>query len=73
MVTRDVGSLYTNIDHSEGPEALKFYLQQWQEENMTPADFVLSLMEWTLNNNIFLFQEHLYKQEKDTAVGMELC
>lgn len=69
MATMDVESLYSNIVHEEGLEALRYYLGNRREDQMPPTDFIIQLTEWTLNNNIFLFEDKLYKQEKGTAMG----
>ena len=37
--------------------------------SMPPSNFIVSLTEWTLKNNIFLFQNQLYRQEQGTAMG----
>ncbi|KAJ0060014.1 hypothetical protein NL108_018667 [Boleophthalmus pectinirostris] len=65
----DIESLYTNIDHKDGLMALEHYLKKRTSETMPPAGFILKLTEWTLKNNIFLFQQQLYKQQKGTAMG----
>lgn len=41
LVRIDVESLYTNIVHNEGLEALKHYLQFRPEGSMPRADFLL--------------------------------
>lgn len=69
MVTMDLESLCTNIIHREGLEALQHYLQLRPEEIMPPTDYLVQLTELTLNNNVFLFQDKLYRQQKSTAIG----
>lgn len=69
MATMDVESLYSNIVHDEGLKALKHYLGSRPDDLMPPTDFIVQLTEWTLKNNVFLFQDKLYKQEKGTAMG----
>lgn len=68
MVTLDVASLYTNIDHQGGLVALQHYLS-YRSDSLPPNQFLLSLTEWTLHNNVFLFQDFLYRQLKGTAMG----
>lgn len=65
----DVEALYTNIDHTEGLDALSHYLEERHPEQMPPAVFILQLAEWTLHNNVFLFQNQFFKQRKGTAMG----
>lgn len=68
MVTLDVASLYTNIDHQEGLEALQHYLSL-RSDTTPPNEFLLSLTKWTLHNNVFIFQNSFYRQRKGTAMG----
>lgn len=68
MVTMDVESLYTNILHQEGMEALQHYLQVRPVETVPLTDFVVQLTDWTLKNNVFLLQDRLYQQRKGTAM-----
>lgn len=69
LATMDVESLYTNIYHDQVLEALSYFLEKRQPEQMPPATFILQLAEWTLKNNVFLFQNQFYKQTKGTAMG----
>ncbi|XP_054871029.1 uncharacterized protein LOC118470507 isoform X2 [Amphiprion ocellaris] len=69
LATMDVESLYSNIDHQEGLEALEHFLQKRSNTETPPTQFVVSLTQWSLNNNIFLFQDRLYQQTKGTAMG----
>lgn len=68
LVTMDVEALYTNIDHEEGLEALRQALQK-RPNDTPPTEFIVDLAKWTLNNNIFLFQDRLFRQKKGTAMG----
>ena len=69
LVTMDFDSLYTNIAHEEGLTALKHYLERRPPELMPPAAFLVELTKWTLHNNVFLFLNQIYKQQKGTAMG----
>lgn len=73
LVTMDVEALNTNIPHQEGLEALNYFLQQRAEEELPPRDFIVTLTEWTLKNNVFVFQDKIYKQLQGTAMGAALC
>lgn len=68
LATIDVESLYTHTDHTEGLQALHYYLQK-RSVCQPPTDFIVNLTRWTLNNNIFLFQDKIYRQTKGTAMG----
>jgi len=65
----DVEALYTNIDHQQGLAALRHFLRGRPEYEMPPTDFLLALTEWTLTNNIFVFQDKIFKQTKGCAMG----
>ena len=69
LVTMDVEALYTNIDHEEGLNALSHYLNTRPASSTPPTEFLLTLTKWTLENNVFLFQNDLYQQIKGTAMG----
>lgn len=64
LVTVEVEALYTNIDHMEGLDALSRYLEKRHPEQMPPSAFILQLAEWTLHNNVFLFQNQFFKQKR---------
>lgn len=69
LVTMDVESLYTNIAHGDGLKALNHFLSNRPTDCSPPSDFLIKLTEWTLKNNIFLFQDQLYLQVCGTAMG----
>lgn len=68
LVTMDVESLYTNIDHTEGLRAVNHYLSE-REEMTPPSSFLTELTSWVLHNNVFLFQDVMYRQRKGTSMG----
>ena len=69
LATMDVEALYTNIAHDQGLAALKHFLDKRPSPQSPPTDFLVKLTDWTLNNNIFLFQDKLFKQVKGCAMG----
>ena len=52
LVTIDVSSLYTNIDQTEGLEAVKEALEE-RNEKKVPTNFIISLLQITLMFNLF--------------------
>ena len=60
LVTMDVESLYTNIDHNDGLDAMKFFLAD--RNSLPPTDFIIELTDWILHNNVFMFTDGIYKQ-----------
>ena len=72
LVTTDVSSLYTNIIHGEGLEAMK----QWMIENNIShqcAEFIKLLGKLVLKNNCFEFNGEIYLQKQGTAMGTRMA
>uniref|UniRef100_A0A8C5LZ44 Helix-turn-helix domain-containing protein n=1 Tax=Leptobrachium leishanense TaxID=445787 RepID=A0A8C5LZ44_9ANUR len=67
LVSLDVITLYNNIPHLVGLQATKHFLSGKHSEQET--EFVLSLLEYVLHHNYFLFQNHFYLQTRGTAMG----
>ena len=68
LVTVDVTGLYTNIQKNEGMEAVREVLEKHSDNDMKNI-FVLELLELILSQNIFEFDEKLYRQEIGTSMG----
>ena len=72
LVTIDVSSLYTNIIHEEGLEAM----EQWMiTNNISPqkATLIKTLGKLVLKNNYFEFNGNLYLQKQGTAMGTRMA
>lgn len=67
LVTMDVESLYTNIDHQEGLSALSHYLSG--AGDTVPSEFLLQLTDWVIHHNVFLFMDELYLQKIGVPMG----
>lgn len=70
LVTMDVESLYTNIDHQQGLIALKHYLSGIRDS--APSEFLLELTDWVIHHNVFLFMDELYIQKVGVPMGVLL-
>ena len=72
LVTWDVKSLYTNIPHKEGLEALKTTLKN---ENIlqTKIDAILDFSKLVLSCNHFKFLGQNYLQKSGTAMGTKMA
>ena len=68
LVTIDVSSLYTNIDQSEGLDAVKEALEE-RSEKKVPTNFIISLLQIILMFNIFEFNSEYFLQLIGTAMG----
>ena len=72
LVTTDVSSLYTNIIHEEGLEAMR----SWMTENnifQQRAQFIKILGTLVLKNNYFEFNGEIYLQQQGTAMGTRMA
>ena len=72
LVTIDVKSLYTNIPHTEGIQALNRVLE---ETNMHPMKKLLicRLANLVLTKNYFEFNKRIYRQIQGTAMGTRMA
>ena len=61
LCTIDVVGLYPNIPHEEGLAALRKFLDSRVDKKIT-TETLLELAELVLKNNIFQFNENVYKQ-----------
>ena len=68
LATFDVIGLFTNIIHEEGLTALEDKLNGRQNPEV-PTEYIVKMMELLLNNNIFEFDEFLWKQNVGAAMG----
>ena len=72
LVTIDVSSLYTNITHEEGLQAMR----SWMIENnisQQKAQFIKILGTLVLKNNYFEFNGEIYLQQQGTAMGTRMA
>ena len=74
FVTFDVESLYSNIRHEMGLEALNYYIVKYENENIRiPKDFIIKGADLILNNNTFMFDSEHYIQVIGTAMGTKFA
>ena len=72
LVTIDVQSLYTNIPHTEGIQALNRILE---ETNTDPIKkpLICKLANLVLTKSYFSFNKKLYRQIQGTAMGTRMA
>ncbi|CAJ0964871.1 unnamed protein product, partial [Ranitomeya imitator] len=72
FILLDVNSLYSNIDHEMGVNAVGFYLAKTE---MLPEqrDFLLKGLKFILEHNVFIFEGVLYLQLLGTAMGTRVA
>ena len=68
IVTMDVESMYTNIDHDSGLAAVKKAFED-NPDPKRPDQQILDLLELSLKNNDFQFNGETFLQIKGTAMG----
>ncbi|XP_053391365.1 uncharacterized protein LOC128554143 [Mercenaria mercenaria] len=73
LVTLDVNSLYTNIPHTEGIEACKYFLENSNYNGRLSVDSVCKLIQTVLENNFFKFNNDNYLQKAGTAMGSPMA
>ena len=74
ICTLDITSLYTNIPHNEGTQAIKEFLAIHRDTNTLPHNsYMIELLEVVLTNNYFVFNGKHYHQKSGTAMGTKLA
>ncbi|XP_053398132.1 uncharacterized protein LOC128556608 [Mercenaria mercenaria] len=75
LVTFDVISLYTNIPHDLGLEAVRFWIEKipGKIETRFKIAFILKSLQIILQNNVFYFDGRFYVQKKGTAMGTRVA
>ncbi|XP_077155826.1 uncharacterized protein LOC143818375 [Ranitomeya variabilis] len=69
LVTCDVESLYSNIDHKQGIEAVTHFLNVKSSLDRGHDSFLLDLLSFVLHHNYFLFDRTYYLQRSGVAMG----
>ncbi|KAM4696110.1 xaa-Pro aminopeptidase 2 [Rhinophrynus dorsalis] len=72
-VSMNVVSLYTNIQHHLGIQALAHYLDLDQEKTMAHKEFILRSVLFMLEHNFFIFQGEFFLQCRGTAMGTKFA
>ena len=74
LVTLDVTSLYTNIPHHEGIQAVADYLSRYRPPNSLPSNqSLLKLLSMVLTKNNFEFNGQHFLQTNGTAMGTRVA
>ena len=75
LVTFDVESLYTNIQHTLGLDAIKFWLEKHPEDipSRINKNFILEGIKLILENNYFCFNNEFYLHVKCPAMGTKVA
>uniref|UniRef100_A0A803K0M0 Reverse transcriptase domain-containing protein n=1 Tax=Xenopus tropicalis TaxID=8364 RepID=A0A803K0M0_XENTR len=73
LATIDVVSLYTSIPHIEGLAAVQLSLEEYNDYEGPPVEFILNLLELCLKLNYFRFETQFYQQLTGTAMGASMA
>ncbi|CAG2202520.1 unnamed protein product [Mytilus edulis] len=75
LVSFDVTSLYTNIPHKLGLDAVKFWLESYRHiiDQRFSNNFLLEGLKIILDNNTFFFDGKYYLQISGTAMGTKVA
>ena len=74
LCTLDITSLYTNIPHDEGVQAIKELLAIHRDIQALPHNsYIIELLQVVLTNNYFDFNGRHYHQKSGTAMGTKLA
>ncbi|CAJ0968092.1 unnamed protein product [Ranitomeya imitator] len=69
IITLDVESLYTSIDHKLGLDAITYFLDKKSSRDRDHDCFILDLLKMVLEKNYFIFDRTFYRQASGTAMG----
>ena len=75
LVSFDVQSLYSNIPHKLGIEAITYWLTKFSDDSPIrfPKEFILEGINFILNNKTFHFNGNYFRQTKGTAMGTKFA
>ena len=75
LVSFDVTSLYTNISHDLGLEAIQFWFEKHPEliHKRFTKEFIMEGIKTILENNNFMFDGCFYNQIRGTAMGTKFA
>ncbi|CAC5415568.1 unnamed protein product [Mytilus coruscus] len=76
IVSFDVVSLYTNIPHKYGIEAINYWIEKYKTELPSRINKEIILIEglrFILQNNYFMFDNQMYRQKSGTAMGTKVA
>ena len=75
LTSFDVTSLYTNIPHSLGIEAIEYWIEKKRNsiDKRFNTEFLLQALKIILEENTFCFDGKIYRQIKGTAMGTKVA
>ena len=73
FITIDVKSLYTNISHELGVNAIEYWVMKYPSVTKFPLSFITKGILLILKNNTFQFNGKHYQQVNGTAMGTKVA
>ena len=73
LVTIDVVGLYSNIPHDESKSSIEEQMQKHALFGSPPVETVVKVADHVLSNNVFTFENKIYKQVHGTAMGTPMA
>jgi hypothetical protein len=74
LITLDIESLYTNIQTKDGINSVKKMFEKYPKHKIErPDEYLLKLLELSLNCNDFIFNNQWYLQISGTAMGKKFA
>ena len=75
LTSFDVTSLYTNIPHDLGLEAVEYWIENKRNmiDTRFETQFIIKAVKIILEENIFNFDDQVYRQIKGTAMGTKVA
>lgn len=71
MVTAEVASLYTIINHQEAIQATKWALREFSELKCVQRGFLLNCLKYSLEHNYFWYEKTFFRQIQGIAMGVK--
>ena len=75
LVSFDVTSLYTNINHELGVKAMEYWINKQPESlnSRFSKEFIFDSILLILTNNTFTFDDRIFLRKKGTAMGTKMA
>ncbi|CAJ0968324.1 unnamed protein product [Ranitomeya imitator] len=73
LVTMDVNSLYTSVNHEDGIRAVMSFLTEHTNFSHQQRDFCRDILTLILTKNFFIFEDQFFIQKRGTAMGSNMA
>ena len=75
LVSLDVTSLYTNINHELGVKSMEYWINKHPRSlnSRFSKDFIIDSIVFIVANNTFTSDARIFVQKKSTAIGTKMA